>query len=61
MKFNSGFKGLMQRCQLLYSYLQEVWFVITLKYTDSSSAPLLQTLPRGNVTRRLKRRWPADL
>ena len=28
---------------------------------ESHSNPLLQTLLRDNVTRRLKRRWPADL
>ena len=28
---------------------------------ESHSNPLLQPLPRDNVIRRLKRRWPADL
>jgi len=29
--------------------------------SESHSNPLLQHLPRDNVIRRLKRRWPADL
>jgi hypothetical protein len=28
---------------------------------ESHSNPLLQSLPRDNIIRRLKRRWPADL
>jgi len=28
---------------------------------ESHSNPLLQPLPRDNVVRRLKRRWPANL
>ena len=31
------------------------------KNLESHSNPLLQPLPRDNVIRRLKRRWPADL